>query len=171
MRNQALNSFLVASAVALVAACSSSTAPSAGAAVTSVAPLGGATGVSTSGSITMMFSDTMMAGMEAYMSLHRDSLRGPVVAMTAHWSSDHRTLTMTPNASLAPGTMYYIHMGGGMKDISGTSINYGACPGMGGQSATSTMMGGMMGGMSGEMSGDWMGTDGNYGMVFGFTTA
>jgi hypothetical protein len=33
------------------------------------------------------------------------------------------------------------------------------------------MMGGMMGGMSGEMGTGWAGADGNYGMMFSFTTS
>ena len=172
MPNAAFRSALFMVGAAFAVACSnSSTAPTASAAVVSFAPQGGATGFSPSGTITVVFSDSMMAGMEAYMSLHRDSLKGPLVPMTGHWSSDHKTLTMTSNAPLLSGTTYYIHMGGGMKDANGATINYGACHGLGGQSATSTMMGGTMGGMSGEMGTGWMGTDGNYGMVFSFTTA
>jgi hypothetical protein len=105
--------------------------------------------------------------MSAYMSMHQGSITGPAVAMTANWSADRRTLTMTPTAPLTPGTTYYIHMGGGMMDANGRPIDYSACSGYGGQSATSGMMGGMMS----EMGAGWTGSDGNYGMVFSFTTA
>jgi hypothetical protein len=113
----------------------------------------------------------MIPGMQAYMSMHQGSVSGPAIPMTGHWSSDHHTLTMTPNAPLTPGTMYFVHMGGGMMDANGQAINYSACPSFGGQSATSSMMGGMMGGMSGEMGTGWAGADGNYGMMFSFTTS
>jgi hypothetical protein len=152
-----------------LASCSSNspTAPAANTAVVSIAPLGGSAGVSTGMNITVMFSDSMMAGVSAYMSMHQGSVTGPTIAMTAHWSVDHHMLTMTPNAPLTPGTTYFIHMGGGMTDANGQPIDYSACPGFGGQAATSGMMGGMMG----EMGSGWMGSDGKYGMVFSFTTA
>jgi methionine-rich copper-binding protein CopC len=158
-------------ALAALAACSSSTAPMPSTAVSSVSPAGGATAVTTSTSFTMTFSDSMMLGMEAYVSMHRGTVSGPVVPMTGHWSGDHRQLTMTPNAALAPGTMYFVHMGGGMMDGNSQPIDYSQCSGFGGQSATSSMMGGSMGGMAGEMGTGWAGTDGNYGMMFSFTTS
>lgn len=167
-------SVAAAACAALAAtACSSSgpTAPAMSASVASVAPAGGASAVSTSTTITVMFTDSMMTSMSAYMSLHQGTLSGPAVPMNQHWSADHKTLTMTPTAPLASGTTFYIHMGGGMTGANGEAVGYGQCAGLGGQSATSSMMGGMMGGMSGEMGSGWMGSDGNYGWIFSFATA
>jgi len=162
---------LLAGALLAMSACSNSTAPAAGTSVSFVSPAGGATGVVTNASISVTFSDSMMSSMSAYMSLHQGAVNGPAVAMTPHWSADHRMLTMTPNAPLVSGTMYYLHMGGGMMDANNNPVDYSGCPAMGGQSATSAMMGGMMGGMTGEMGAGWAGTDGNYGWMFTFTTA
>ena len=170
MRTRSVLRFLsVGGATVLVGACNSSTAPTPPAvALASVAPRGGATAVSTSGTTTVTFTDSMMAGTEAYMSMRQGSVSGLAVPMTAHWSGDHMALTMTSNAPLTPGTTYSVHMGGGMKDANGAPIDYGACPGLGGQTAT----GGMMGrSMAIEIGTGWMGSDGNYGMVFSLTTA
>ncbi len=148
------------------------------AALVSVTPKGGATGVNPSAPIVVTFSHAMYAGMEMYVSLHEGDVTGPSVACTATWSTGRDTLTLIPSAPLKAATQYTLHMGGGMKDASGNVIDmtqYGSM--MGGQWATSSMMNGsgMMGGggpMSGqEMGAGWSGTNGTYGMVFSFTTS
>lgn len=152
-----------------VAAASCSNPPSpTKTAVASIAPVGGATNVSTSTTITVVFTEMMDVSAEAYMSLHEGSMSGAAVPMSSHWSDDGLTLTMAPVAPLSAGTKYYIHMGGGMTDIRGWPIDYGACPGLGGHSANPETMSHMMGG---EMGYGWKGSDGNYGMIFTFTTA
>src|ERR1051326_7987902 len=82
----------------------------------------------------------------------------PVVSCTATWSSDSMTLTLTPMAPLVHGTMYSLHVGGGMRDADGQIIDmsqYG--PMMGGDWADGGMMtgGGMMNPSHDEMGPGW----------------
>ena len=159
----------------LLAACSTSaTAPAARTSLISVAPTGGSTAVSPSTVVTMTFDHAMMPGMQAYADLHTGSITGPVVSCVASWSSDSTTLTLTPMTPLAHGTMYTLHMGGGMTDAAGHVIDmsqYG--PMVGGMWVDSGMMtgGGMMNSGHDEMGPGWQGTNGMYGMFFGFTTS
>ena len=139
----------------------------------SVAPPGGATSVSTAAPIVMRFSHAMQPAMQTYAALHQGDVTGPIVPCLAAWSGDWTVLTLTPSSPLAPATRYTLHIGGGMRDANGNVIDmsqYGAM--MGGQWATGGMMsgGGMMGGGH-EMGPGWQGTNGMYGMVFGFTTS
>jgi len=162
---------LAALALTGVACSNNTTAPnSAATSVVSVSPQGGATNVSTGTSVMATFSRAMRPAMQQYMALHRDSLRGPLVSVTMSWSADSTMLTMMPSAPLAAGTHYVLHMGGGMLDARGDSINYSNCPGFGGQWVTSSMMGGGMMGGGSEMGSGWMGGNGDYGMEFPFTT-
>ena len=175
MRTAPFKTAAFAALAALLAACSNSNSPTgpgaAAASVVSVAPRGGAMGVSTGTAITVTFSGAMMPAMQQYMALHRDSLRGPVVITTMSWSGDSTVLTMTPMSPLAGSTTYYLHMGGGMMGANGDSVNYSRCPGLGGQPVSSGMMGGMMGGGGSEMGPGWAGGSGGYGMQFAFTTS
>ena len=154
-------------------ACSgTATGPSSAATVlVSVMPTGGAASISTSAPIVIGFSHAMTSVMEMYVSLHEGDVTGPTVPCVATWSSDRTTLTFTPSASLKSATVYTLHVGGGMKDADGNSIDMTAHGMMGGQWATSSMMngGGMMSGQ--EMGPGWLGSNGMYGMVFRFTTA
>lgn len=167
-------------AAVLLAACGGSStgpgSPSPTTSIVGVSPAGGATNVSVSTVVTLHFDHAMMPGMEQYVALHRDSLLGPLVPGTMAWSDDRMRLTFTPASPLAPHTTYVLHIGGGMTDSTGTPIDYGRCPGFGGQGVTGGMMGdpehmggGHMGG--GEMGPGWQGHDGGYGMAFVFTTA
>jgi hypothetical protein len=164
-----------AALIAVIAACNTSpTAPAARTSLVVVAPTGGATAVSPTTAVTMTFSHAMMPGMQTYADLHVGSVTGPVVSCTATWSSDSMTLTLTPMAPLVHGTMYSLHVGGGMRDADGQIIDmsqYG--PMMGGDWADGGMMtgGGMMNPSHDEMGPGWQGTNGMYGMVFSFTTS
>lgn len=179
---------LVAAGVLAVAACGgSSTAPTAvessPAALASVVPAGGATSVDPAAPITLTFTHAMPAAAQMYVELREGSLTGPVVAGTARWSADGTVLTFTPAAVLKAATTYVLHVGGGMVDAAGDSVDYSQCPRYGGQPATAGMMGlgagggGMGGGMggggmaNGNTGAGWRGGDGNYGMAFTFTTA
>jgi hypothetical protein len=110
--------------------------------------------------------------MEPFVDLHQGGLDGPVLAMRCDFSADRTTLTCTPGAPLSPRTIYTLHMGGGMRDSTGRTIDMGQYGGaMGGQ----WIMGGMMGPSHagspwGMMGGNWQGTNGSYGMGFQFTT-
>jgi Big-like domain-containing protein len=160
---------------AALAACSNTpTAPAARTSLVAVAPTGGATAVSPTTAVTITFSHAMMPGMQTYADLHSGSVTGPVVSCIATWSGDSTTLTLTPMTPLAHGTMYTLHMGGGMKDATGQTIDmsqYG--PMMGGDWADGGMMtgGGMMNTNHDEMGPGWQGTNGMYGMIFSFTTS
>ena len=121
---------------------------SAGAALMSVSPARGATGMAAGSPITFRFSGAMGAGMEQYVDLHMGDLSGAEVAMTCAWSADRTLLTCTPGSPLAVHTTYAIHLGGGMMSAGGTAVDYTTYgPGMGGQ----WIMGGMMTGTHGGM--------------------
>jgi len=177
---------LIAAGVVAVAACSgSSTAPkaveSSPAALASVVPAGGATAVNPAAPITLTFTHAMPAAAQMYVELREGSLTGPQVAGTASWSADGMVLTFTPAAVLKAATTYVLHVGGGMVDAAGDSVDYSECPRYGGQSVTPGMMGLGAGGMGGGMGNGgmangntgpgWRGGDGTYGMAFTFTTA
>jgi hypothetical protein len=117
----------------------------------------------------------MATGMEQYVDLHVGSTAGPTVPLGCTWSPDRTTLTCVPAAPLAPGTMYVVHVGGGLISQAGQPIDCGWYgPGYGGQWLWS---GGMMGpdghyGWSGGMMGPGCGGgNGSYGMQFPFVTA
>lgn len=150
------------------------------AALTGVAPAPGSVGVDVNTTIRVTFGHGMASGMEAYVALHRESVGGPEVSATWTMADDHMSLLCVPDAALDPNTTYAIHVGGSMMDDDGHVMElgqYGLM--MGGEWATSTMMGGGMmepGGM-GQHGADHMGQgwqhpdNGSYGMVFSFTTA
>lgn len=144
-----------------------------GAALLSVTPAGGSTGVATSTSITLRFGAPMAVAMEQYVDLHVGNLAGPVVPMDCSWSPDRATLTCTPSAPLAPRTTYVLHIGGGLMTQAGQSIDYGHYgPAMGGQWIMGGMMGPSHGGHPwGMMAPGWRNPNGSYGMGFSFTTA
>ena len=155
----------------LLAACSSSTAPNS-VSLASVTPAPGANAVSTTTTMVASFTGPMMAGMEQYVDLHQGGVDGAIMPMTCAWNGDRTTLTCTPNSPLAAGTQYTIHMGAGMTDAQGNMVNMGSWTSMGGQWATSGMMGGTHGGVPvGSMGSGWKDGMGHYGMLFTFTTA
>lgn len=161
---------LVLLASPLMAGCSDAGGPDSTTLV-DVSPAPGATAVATSTTLSLTFSQPMMAGMEQYLDLHPGGIGGPVVPLTCGWNPEQTTLTCTPSAPLTPGTQYSIHMGGGMTDESGHMVNVQNWTTMGGEWATGGMMGGTHAGQPvGMMGSGWRhGTD--YGMVFEFTTS
>jgi hypothetical protein len=157
-------------AVAVLGACSDSTAP-ATATLTAVSPAPAASAVATSSTITLTFGQPMMAGMEQYMDLHQGGITGATVPMSCAWSPDQTTLTCTPASPLAAATQFTIHVGAGMTDAQDHMMNMDDWITMGGQWATSGMMGGTHAGQPiGMMGAGWM-HGGHYGMLFTFTTA
>ncbi|MEO8636086.1 MAG: Ig-like domain-containing protein [Gemmatimonadales bacterium] len=157
-------------ALAALVACSDSTSPDT-ATLASVSPAPAASAVAPSTTITLTFGQAMMAGMEQYMDLHQGGFSGPTVPMSCSWSLDLTTLTCTPTNPLAAGTQFTIHVGAGMTDAQNHMMNMNGWTGMGGQWATSGMMGGSHAGQPlGMMGAGWkQGT--HYGMMFTFTTA
>jgi len=137
-----------------------------------VSPVGGATNVAIDAPIVLTFSGPMGNGMDAYMDLHMGTTAAAIVPMTCSWSMDGMSVTCT-HAALAHGGSYTLHVGGGMRDAIGAPITMDNMMGqMGGQWLTSGMMGGMHAGQPMNMMGaGWMGTNGNYGMIFPFTTS
>jgi hypothetical protein len=121
----------------------------------SVNPVGGATGIGTNASITMMFSSAMMTSADSTISLHECSATGTVVPCSRAWSTDSTTFTMTPISPLAPRTHYTIMTGNDMMDAGGHNIDM-----------TSNGMG-----MGGQCVGGMMGSGCANGMGFGFTTS
>jgi len=145
---------------------------SAGTMLVSVTPAGGATSVSVSATMVVRFSGPMASGMEPFVDLHLGSLDGPVVAMGCAFSTDRTTLTCTPQAPAMPRTAYTLHVGGGMRDAAGRSVDMGQYGGaMGGQWVMGGMMGPSHGGSPwGMMGSNWQGSNGSYGMAFPFIT-
>ena len=178
-RTRLLNVAVIAAAM-LAAACGGQgdmmTGPDGmsgvGTTLLSVTPAGGATGVSVSAPMVIRFSGAMASGMEPFVDLHQGGLDGPLVAMGCAFSTDRTTLTCTPQAPLMPRTAYTLHVGGGMRDATGRSVDMGQYGGaMGGQSVLGGMMGpSHAGGPWGMMGGNWQGANGSYGMAFPFTT-
>jgi len=148
-----------------------------------VSPEGGATGVFVGTPVVLTFDHPLMDGMEDYMDVHEGDVTGAQVAGACTLSENGDTLTFTPDQDLKPATTYMIHVGGGMMDARGDSVDLGDYGmGMGGEWVTqgmmgdSTMMGGgMMGGGTGTAGhmgdGWWDGNNGTWGMQFTFTTA
>ena len=147
---------LLVTALAGLAACSRSTNPTISTRLVSVAPVGGATGIAVNTSITMHFSGRMMMNGDSEITLHQGDVTGAVVPCTGSWSVDGMTLTMTPMSPLAAGTHFTIHLGNGMMDADGHSIDM-------------TTHGMSMGGQC--MAGGMMGSGCSDGMGFGFTTS
>lgn len=161
---------LASIAVLLLGACSDSTGPGS-ATLTAVSPAPAAIAVTPATTITLTFGQAMMAGMEQYMDLHQGGIAGPTVPMSCAWSQDRIMLTCTPTTPLAAGTQYTIHVGAGMSDAQGDMMNMDDWTTMGGQWATSGMMGGTHAGQPMGMMGPGWKQGTYFGMLFTFTTA
>ncbi|HQR17618.1 MAG TPA: Ig-like domain-containing protein, partial [Gemmatimonadales bacterium] len=116
---------LAAVAVSLTAACSDSTGTTTTTTLTNVSPAGNATGVAVTAPVVLTFSDSMGQGMEAYMDVHQGTTATGTMPMTCTWSADRTTLTCTHASPFAPGTMYTVHVGAGMKDADGMPVGMG----------------------------------------------
>ncbi len=137
----------------------------------SIVPIGGDTDVDPNAPVVIQFDHAMQMGMEMYAALHEGDVTGPEVAGTWTWSDDDTVLTFTPDQPLLPGTQYTVHLGGGMMDAHGGTVDFDSNgTHMGGDWATGDMMGGMMGGHP-HMDEGWEHSNGTFGMVFSFTTA
>lgn len=161
----------VALAAVLALACSddSSNEPGNGAATTlDAVTIAAPTSVHPGGTMTMGFNGTMMAGMEQYVDLHRGDTTGATVPMTCTMSTDRTMISCAPDAALAPGAQYTLHMGAGMMGSTGMPIDMSPGMGMGGTWMTSGMSGGHNGSMMGS---GWMDTAGHSGMLFTFTAS
>jgi hypothetical protein len=161
---------LVVLAAVATGGCSDSTGPAIGT-LTAVSPAPAAVAVSPSTTVTLTFGQSMMTGMEQYMDLHQGGSTGPTVPMTCAWNPDRTTLACEPSSPLAAGTQYTIHVGAGMTDSEGHAMHMADWTTMGGQWATSGMMGGTHAGQPTGMMGAGWRHDGHFGMLFAFTTA
>ncbi|MCG6988411.1 MAG: Ig-like domain-containing protein [Gemmatimonadetes bacterium] len=169
----------LALAVGAVAACAkSSMAPTvqrSAAALLDVIPGGGSVNVDVGTTVTLTFNHPMDEDMAQYAALMEGTVTGPVMPGAWSLSDDGMKLVFTPDTALKPATTYVIHVGGGMMDAEGDTVDLGTYgPGCGGEWATGSMMGGqgMMGGGAGwQMGSGWAGDNGTYGMLFTFTTA
>lgn len=141
-------------------------------AMTAVSPVGGATNVAIDAPVVLTFSGPMGQGVEAYMDVHQGTAAATTMAMTCAWSVDRTTLTCT-HAAFASGTVYTVHVGGGMMDANDMPIGMDDMVGqMGGMWLQPGMNGGMHAGQPmNMMESGWMGSNGNYGMMITFTTS
>ncbi len=146
----------------------------------SIRPAAGAVDVSITTDIEISFDHSIPEMMRSYVALHDGDCPGPVVAGVWSGTSDHMGLHFMPTEPLVPGTEYTVHIGGGMTDSFGMPVDleFFGVP-MGGEWATEGMVLGPDG-MGMDMMGQpildhagmgWAGTNGNYGLVFSFTTA
>jgi subtilisin len=88
--------------------------------VSSFSPASGATGVSTSTSVAVAFSEPMdRASAQAAFSLQRTS-DGAAVSGSFSWSGN--TMTFRPSAALAGGTGYTVRVGTGARDAAGNTL-------------------------------------------------
>lgn len=161
---------LAALAAVATSGCSDSTGPATGS-LTAVSPAPAAASVAPSTTVTLTFGQPMMAGMEQYLDLHQGTIAGPTVPMTCGWNPDRTVLTCTPSSPLAGGSQYTIHVGAGMTDSQGDQMDMADWTTMGGQWATSGMMGGTHAGQPTGMMGPGWKHGTYYGMLFAFTTA
>ncbi len=170
--------------ITLVAACAEKSAPvgpmesSDAPTVLALSPANATTGVDPTKPVVITFSVAMMPGMEMLVVMHAGSLSGPLVSGVASWSTDRTTLTFMPSVPLQAHSTYVLHLSPSLRSTAGQPINLAGCARLGGQYVTQGMMGitsggGMMNGAwgPGMMGAGWQGVNGNYGMIFAFTTA
>jgi len=136
-----------------------------------MSPAMGADGVSTTASMMLRFSGPMAWDMERYVDLHQGNLSGPTVPMSCSLSPDRTQIACTPLSPLHASTTYTLHVGAGMLDATGHSVDMSGFGGqwiMGSGGVMTSSHGGAPWGM---MAGSWMGPNGAYGMAYTFTTA
>lgn len=172
MQGRVLASLALAVAVG-AGACEDVNGPDGEVALLSVHPPGGSVGVVPGASVVITFDGAIMPEMIEYAALHLGGITGPVTAGSWTLSQDSTVLTFAPAEPLLPATLYTIHLGGGIQDCHGQTIDFDmhGTTHMGGQWASGSMMGG--GGMGGQthMGAGWRHANGAYGMIFTFTTA
>jgi len=171
-------SFVLCAVISLVACSESSTESEDVATVTvllSVQPTAGATNVDLTTAMEIVFSRPVAAATLGIVALQIGECPGPIVSGQWLLSQDRTVLRFTPLMPLMAGTMYSIHVGGGMMDAEGRPIDlehYG--PGMGGQWVSEAMANGMgatgMGMGVNHAGPGWRHVNGTYGLAFTFTT-
>lgn len=150
-------------------------------ALISVTPASGAAAVSTSSVIEIRFGQPVDAGGTALIALQIGDCPGPIVAGT--WSSAEggTVLRFQPTGALEPGTLYTIHVGGGMRDSAGAQIDLEENgEALGGVWITQAQVMGMTamgmidlgtGAMVSHAGAGWRHPNGFFGLGFAFTTA
>ena len=155
-------------------ACGESPVEVGSTALASVTPTADAVGVAVDARIEVRFGAPVAAGGGHPIALQVGACPGPVVAGSWERSSDGLALRFTPAQPLAPGSLYTIHVGGGLTDADAATIDFGPGEALGGSWVTLEMVRGMpsMGmGMGVAHDGPaWRHPNGLYGMSFSFTT-
>ena len=96
--------------------------------VVSTTPTNGATGVSVATTVQVVFSKAMgPASFDVNNSFTLRDSSNNIVPATLAFSSDFKTVTLTPKANLAASTLYYMEIGyqAYLYDMSGNYLNYG----------------------------------------------
>lgn len=144
-------------------------------ALLSVAPAGGAAGVAVDEEVVVTFNHAMHDHAVDFAAVHEGDVAGPAVAGTWVLEESRKVMRFTPDQPWKRGTVYTIHLGGGMQDAQGHMVEFASHGmSMGGMWANGGMMGGGMMGDAGHphMGAGWKHpANGSYGMVFTFTTA
>jgi hypothetical protein len=156
-----------------LAACSdTATTQVASAALLSVAPAAGATDVGASPTIEVRLDQPVSAAVMQPIALQVGDCPGPVVPGQWTRTTDGFALRFEPSQPLTPSTRYTIHVGGGVTDSEGASVDLELRgPMLGGEWVTREMVMGMTG-MQNHSGPQWLYTpNGLYGLAFAFTTA
>ncbi len=93
--------------------------------VTSTTPTNNATGIATSATMSVVFSEAMDAATISTSTLVLRTAGGATVAATASFNSATRTATVTPNSVLSFSTSYVLTINGGavgVKDLAGNAL-------------------------------------------------
>ena len=93
--------------------------------VTSITPAANATGVATSATMSVVFSEAMTASSINGSTLLLRTAAGTSVAATVSYNATTRTATVTPTAALASNTSYTLTIKGssaGVKDSAGNAL-------------------------------------------------
>lgn len=166
---------LALAAVGATMACGTPSSPASGAGqLTGVAPSAEAVGVDVGSPVVLTFSAPMMTAMDSVVALHDGDLQGANVPGHFRWSATRDSLIFMPDSALMANHHYSVHVGGGMLDAMGDTVDLQfAHDSLGCSWATGSMMGsgGMMGGPGTEMGPGWRDARGTYGMAWSFTTS
>jgi hypothetical protein len=140
------------------------------AALLSVSPRGNSTNVDPNARIRLEFQHEMQDGMEQLCVLYRGGLDGEEVPGNWEWSEEHHVLRFTPHHPLHHDAEYTLHVGGGMIDAHGHTMNFDEHGhDMGGHWIDDDML--SHHDDHGHMHDGWQHHDGHYGMAFPFRTA
>ncbi len=93
--------------------------------VSSVSPTSGATGVSTTGTVNIVFSEAVNPATVTVTTVQLLAPGNSPVASTVTYSSGSKTATLQPNAGLASTTVYTVVVNSGangVKDLAGNAM-------------------------------------------------